>query len=1821
MCDTVSVVNVKRNYSIMINLISQVHNNHIQQDFYQIQDDNKVIVSDTINESQALETAKKLFVLSQTKDLDPKKKRIVTSCTFDYLRWIEKKKLITKDVKDTFDAMYAHALLNLFIEDPEPYQIESMVKQIEQNTPWYQFIIANHIHYSTHSQQVSFNKDVIDKVCIQGQWVNFSSLEMKKTKEGYGFYADNRMLFQTDQNFKLKGYSYLGHEGIVQGTAKDIDGLNAFFKRPASGKYWLSVYVNSKHPGQVQFGQSHSYLGLEDAEGNLNYVGQYGLTDNFAYADYISPFGKKKMGIEIPDRYSGLPLARYDIKETRIEITEEEYKKLTESIKRDKENSVEGDLIQGNCSEYVAKKLKMIGIKAKTTLTFQDFLLRMAIQVFPKKLQNRVIQYTQSLSDTVKKVAHFNPFLYPVVIVCTAIVSLLSWGSVKKFSVIDAIFRPWRVKVSHPIALGDWIEEFNQHQHKYSILSTRAQSDSKIGRLVSSIHENLGYRKDEQKRFFTERKAHVTQHHEPSFLVLVIKTIFNAIVFHIKNWFSDGERIDRNTTLLYLHSLHSQKFISPYQFKDLSDAVDNPKEFARRMEELLTSMMDQKLIDRRSYIHLKEKLRTDSRDSVLQYIVGVSLLNSINSSQHYDTIKELITPKVQMQITHYLKNYEKNYSFSPKAVGLIQKFVQSVHCYEWAQKIEDVSAREEICKALKLQDEEYFSRSIRYYLSNKKSAEGISSIEESIIEDMIQSLKTPQRGSPFTAFSHNLQTQSSLMHAHQLIINLKNQLHSSMDRISEEDINDLRTLHQNMGVYLEANVSYTGSAMFASSILGKMRRDWEEIDAILSRRIVPKGNENDVWPDLGFREITETKNLDLDINKETENPLKGKKVFFGFCSWGGGHKSVTQALAKAFGQETRFVACDVPDEILIQKDPLFNALGPGNSITTLYNTCLSNNYWSLLDFMKDLGQGTTPENERQIQKNLIKQKLIQEQPDVVVATYEKHSDLMLEAAKELGIPFVQVYTDMISEIADHVKEAFNDGGDYPHKRILSPYPIPEMQKCYEDAGIDPKEACYMGYPVRQEFMTAFDKNELREKYNVKKGQKVVLCMSGAAGVETPWPEMIAQAQRGELSNIKLIVVCGRNKDFYQKLSQLKAKDPTIDIEARGFTQAQEMAEISALADLTITKPGGATLAENILMKNYLLLDTRFSKSLPWELEAAQALEKKGLATSIGSRKSFIQALKEGLGKEVPEVSSFHQFDGRVNETFVENLSELIHTAEKSHEAMNQRHSSYNLGSLYPMMDMRGISRENFEKNLSQLIHLNDRMNPGNVVESLKSALWEAMDKGKFIGFNHGTASFTVINTINLDHLEYALDVAIRCITNKNDLIGLEDLERISKLIHKAKHSKLSDITPLFKRLQKLDFVIASKKLKKVNVQNMTIEQLEPYFYTKEAFKVLKGLADLQTSRSRRNLKKYGDERVFDEKELLQAFIHNPEELEFLKMMHLHRKISAFDHKIKVGKFYHINILVDGEFVPICRIMDQFRFINDKIICIANEQEYDYTYNLGLTSIKEGQHPVHWQEDIPVFKVKDRQTKDYRIEIMTVTENENHSWIRLKDPMGNVYSVGAFWDPDYQLAPIQRLNTMPGYIRGGGDLQEFLGQEKHWKRTKIILNSKEFRSLKNYIIKSKRQGMRYNLVNSNCTSFVARVLQKLGVKYNISDSPVVAMLMPKPIRRYLMINPELRNVVETLTYPVRLIQNIGMSLLGMFKEKDVEHIIQEAGFSKPYDIFTWENGVVDTPSQMKILQELLEEEYSKEGKIDFRQFASTSKSNAVFESQVGRVCGM
>ncbi|MCM8766411.1 MAG: hypothetical protein NC920_06220 [Candidatus Omnitrophica bacterium] len=186
-------------------------------------------------------------------------------------------------------------------------------------------------------------------------------------------------------------------------------------------------------------------------------------------------------------------------------------------------------------------------------------------------------------------------------------------------------------------------------------------------------------------------------------------------------------------------------------------------------------------------------------------------------------------------------------------------------------------------------------------------------------------------------------------------------------------------------------------------------------------------------------------------------------------------------------------------------------------------------------------------------------------PHVVVCTQAFPCGMVADYKKTYGYQ-----TLLIGVLTDYIAHSYwiYDTVDY----YVVPSEETYQRLIYE--GIAPENIKIFGIPVAPEFNQKKDKKEIFKKFGLDEHLPVVLIMGGSQGLG-PLNKIVNVIAHLSFP-LQVIVVCGRNKFLYTKLS-LKRRYFKKPVTILGYIE--NMDEIMAIATVLITKPGGLTTAE------------------------------------------------------------------------------------------------------------------------------------------------------------------------------------------------------------------------------------------------------------------------------------------------------------------------------------------------------------------------------------------------------------------------------------------------------------------------------------------------------------------------------------------------------------------------------------------------------------------------------------------------------------------
>ncbi len=234
-----------------------------------------------------------------------------------------------------------------------------------------------------------------------------------------------------------------------------------------------------------------------------------------------------------------------------------------------------------------------------------------------------------------------------------------------------------------------------------------------------------------------------------------------------------------------------------------------------------------------------------------------------------------------------------------------------------------------------------------------------------------------------------------------------------------------------------------------------------------------------------------------------------------------------------------------------------------------------------------------------------------EKPDIMVSTYcfpgiNTWLEKTLRAHKPY-IPFVAVVTDSIT--VHHMW--FADEIDY---YIVT---NADTKSLMVSKGIPEKKIQVLGFPVHPAFYEPLDKKSCMDElgFSEKRPTFLVSIGTAASSKEVSFLSKFKE-DLGDKANI--IVATGRNEHIYKTLIK---KDLGAGVKVLGWTN--QMYKYLQLADVIVTKAGGATVMECVALKKPMII----TKVLPGQEEGnALLVEKYGLGEVVRKNDDLLQAI-------------------------------------------------------------------------------------------------------------------------------------------------------------------------------------------------------------------------------------------------------------------------------------------------------------------------------------------------------------------------------------------------------------------------------------------------------------------------------------------------------------------------------------------------------------------------------------------------------------------
>lgn len=355
--------------------------------------------------------------------------------------------------------------------------------------------------------------------------------------------------------------------------------------------------------------------------------------------------------------------------------------------------------------------------------------------------------------------------------------------------------------------------------------------------------------------------------------------------------------------------------------------------------------------------------------------------------------------------------------------------------------------------------------------------------------------------------------------------------------------------------------------------------------------------------------LLETSLLQADGLLSQSTPQKTLLVLS--CKGGGGHTAAAQTLHKLLSDEYKIHIIHPIDEL---------HLWGVRSGAQFYNAMLQSGWTRTMNFIvRRLAPRIFRNREDKLEK-MIASSISTLQPDLIISLIPFINYPASEAARKQQIPYLLVTTDndlrhwvLRLEKLKHPDFKVTIGADLAtSKQLLLSKNIPE-------SAIET-----IGLPLRPDFTVERDAKKIREEFQINDDKPVTLIMMGGAGSGKiyDYAKKIGQL---DLST-HIIVVMGNDEKIAKNLEKITL-DPSNTMTLLGFTD--RIADLMAISDVVITKPGPGTINEAIAMKLPILIDST-ANLLFWERVNVDMVLKYGIGQRITHSRQIGELLENYL---------------------------------------------------------------------------------------------------------------------------------------------------------------------------------------------------------------------------------------------------------------------------------------------------------------------------------------------------------------------------------------------------------------------------------------------------------------------------------------------------------------------------------------------------------------------------------------------------------------
>ncbi len=342
--------------------------------------------------------------------------------------------------------------------------------------------------------------------------------------------------------------------------------------------------------------------------------------------------------------------------------------------------------------------------------------------------------------------------------------------------------------------------------------------------------------------------------------------------------------------------------------------------------------------------------------------------------------------------------------------------------------------------------------------------------------------------------------------------------------------------------------------------------------------------------------------------------MSKKKLIIFTSSGGGGHTAATQALTSYLESTYEIITIDIFNDVF-----KLVIIPKKLTLTDGYNLLLKKRFILLINICEPIYRfGFSCLFS--FNTGLVKKALMAHKPDCVISVVPIVNDAILAACQEMDISFFLIPTDFDPR---HYLYGIKNP-TYKKFFLARVIDDPKIDSYLYGTGIPRDQVLDTGFVIRADFFIPKDPTALKKKLRIPEKVPVIMILLGSAGSDNTYT--IARELHKLNTPCHVLFCIGRYTAIHDKITALPLPDH-ITIQVIEFTQ--DIADLMAVSDMFVTKPGPNSMSEALQMDVPIVIAT-FGRTLLWEKFNIGYVTKHGFGKVADTVNDIYRTIKELL---------------------------------------------------------------------------------------------------------------------------------------------------------------------------------------------------------------------------------------------------------------------------------------------------------------------------------------------------------------------------------------------------------------------------------------------------------------------------------------------------------------------------------------------------------------------------------------------------------------